>query len=231
MSEETASRSTGPRTEQGKAISAQNARKTGLFATRDFIRPEEQHDYEELRDSLHAELSPEGVLERHIAAEILRAVWRLHRCAQLESQIDPTQHDPLRPDDPSAKLQLSIDRARNQATRLLHRNTAELRRLQTERRLRTEISAAGIPTNDVTLLCDFHAASSRADRVVKSAQRCQYDELKTKLDTLEIVGRANTLKRIAATREDELTKRTPPPVQESASAAESTPPGLFRKAA
>ena len=83
MSIETDTTSTGPRTEEGKAISSQNARKTGLFAARDFIRPEEQTEYEELHESLEADLNPEGLLEKQIASEIRTAIWRLRRCGQL----------------------------------------------------------------------------------------------------------------------------------------------------
>ena len=36
---------TGPRTEAGKAKSSRNAIRTGLYAARDFIRPEEEEEY------------------------------------------------------------------------------------------------------------------------------------------------------------------------------------------
>jgi hypothetical protein len=213
MSETTELKSTGPRTAEGQSISAQNARKTGLFAARDFIRSEEQNEYEELHESLDAELNPDGPLETQIASEIRTAVWRLRRCAHLESELaagNEDTHDPMDPASPHAKQQLSIDRARNQATRLLHKNTAELRRLQTERQFRNEIAADGIDTSSISILCDFHAAASHADRTVKSAQRWQYDQLKNKLDTTERQGRADAHEQAAAASETEFTKRTPP---------------------
>ncbi len=210
--------SAGPRTEEGKSIAAQNARKTGLFTARDFIRPEEQREYEELSESLESELNPEGSLENQIAAEIRTAMWRLRRCSQLESGLASTQ-DPMDPASPQAKQQLSIDRARNQATRLLHKNTAELRRLQTERQFRNEIAADGINTEGLSLLCDFHTAISHADRAVRSAQRNQFDQLKNKLDTMEFEGRYNAHQAAASAAESEFTKRTPPPAEQIARSA------------
>ena len=44
----------------------------------------------------------------------------------------------LDPNDPAARTQLSIDRARNQAHTLLRRSLAELRLLQTERAIREQ---------------------------------------------------------------------------------------------
>ena len=203
---ETDTTSTGPRTAEGKSISSQNARKTGLFTARDFIRPEEQPEYEELRESLEADLNPEGPLEIQIAGEIRTAIWRLRRCGHLESDLAVSQLD----DATIAKQQLSIDRARNQATRLLHKNTAELRRLQTERQFRNEIAADGMDTEGISVVCDFHTAAIRSDRVVKSHQRYQLDQLTHKLDIMEARNRLDAHQAAALSAESEFTKRTPP---------------------
>ena len=82
-----AKKSTGPRTEQGKAVSSCNAQTHGLFTQRDFVRPGEEQDHVWLCDSLQAELTPLGALEETLAAEIIRASWRLHRCAAAEGQL------------------------------------------------------------------------------------------------------------------------------------------------
>jgi hypothetical protein len=220
MSESTETKSTGPRTAEGKAIAAQNARKTGLFTARDFIRPDEQNEHEELRESLEAELNPEGPLENQIASEIRAAIWRLRRCAQLEAALATqlAEHedapDPMDPASRQAKQQLSIDRARNQATRLLHKNTTELRRLQTERQFRNEIAADADTTG--LGLCDFHTAISHAGRIANRAQRRDYNQLKNKLETMELEGRYNAHQEAAAADEAEFTKRTPPPLAQIA---------------
>lgn len=93
--------STGPRTPEGKARSAQNSTTHGLFSKRDFVRSRETAEYEELTASMLDELRPETVLERTLAAEIVSAAWRLHRCARLESSfaefgvnpVDPMEDD------------------------------------------------------------------------------------------------------------------------------------------
>ena len=133
--------STGPRTEEGKATSALNGITLGLFTRRDFIRPKEESDYAQLQADLERELAPVGTLENTLVEEIRRATWRLRRCGQVEASLllrlndNPTYiNDPMEAFDRSAhKVQNSVDRARSQAHRLLHKSTAELRKLQTER--------------------------------------------------------------------------------------------------
>ena len=140
--------STGPRTETGKATSAKNGITLGLFTATDFIRPSEQETYAELQLQLNCDLAPVGVLETTLVDEIRRATWKLRRCAQVEANLansaDDDTLDPLESDDTRAeKIQRSVDRARAQAHRLLHKCTAELRKLQTERHFRNEYFEAG----------------------------------------------------------------------------------------
>ena len=132
----------GPRTEAGKAASSQNAITFGLFATRDFIRPDEQSTYTEFAQALHADLAPVGMLELNLADEIRRAMWRLRRCGQIEENFSGTMEDPMQQEE-TARLQLSVDRARSLSHRLLHKCTAELRNLQTERIYRNEYFKKG----------------------------------------------------------------------------------------
>jgi hypothetical protein len=131
----------GPRTDEGKSVSSKNAITHGLFATHDFIRPNELTTYTQLSESLHAELVPEGPLELNLTSEIRRAIWRLRRCGEVESNlavdINPGADyifDPMETTNVHAeKVQRSVDRARSQSHRLLHKCTAELRAFQTRR--------------------------------------------------------------------------------------------------
>ena len=50
--------STGPNTEAGKAKSSRNAIRTGLYAARDFVRPEEEEEYAQTLIKLMDELTP-----------------------------------------------------------------------------------------------------------------------------------------------------------------------------
>jgi hypothetical protein len=135
--------STGPRTHEGKAATSQNATKSGLFSTRDFVLPHEQSIWTALDESLRAELRPTGPIEEGLTAEIRSALWRLRRCGEIESEAEP---------NPAA--QQSVDRARAQSNRLLHRSLAELRTLQTQRQLRLEYFD-GKPPKAGPGLCDW----------------------------------------------------------------------------
>src|ERR1022692_2030796 len=152
----------GPRTEAGKAASSQNAITFGLFATRDFIRPDEQSTYTEFAQALHADLAPVGMLELNLADEIRRAMWRLRRCGQIEENFSgPTEQDPMQ-QEATASLQLSVDRARALSHRLLHKCTAELRKLQTERQYRNEYFDKGTDTSQLGV-CDLRAVQKNID--------------------------------------------------------------------
>jgi uncharacterized protein YchJ len=120
--------STGPRTEAGKATCANNATRLGLFTARPLIHPDEAAEFDHLRDTLASELQPATVLEHAHSTEILHALWRLRRCTLLEAgpATDPETHQ-------------SIERARAHANNTLRRASAELRRLQTERHLQTDL--------------------------------------------------------------------------------------------
>jgi hypothetical protein len=137
--------STGPRTPEGKAASSKNSVVYGLFSG-DFVRPGEVSAYLALESALNRHLAPVGDFEELLAEEILRAAWRLHRCGEVENRLvirlkdgDKYMLDPMDCADPDTrKIQQSVDRARSQAHRLLHKCTAELRKLQAERRSTAE---------------------------------------------------------------------------------------------
>jgi hypothetical protein len=151
--------STGPVTEEGKAVSSRNAVTTGLFSAGAVIRPGEEPVYGELEDSLYAELGPATLMEENLVQEILGAMWRLRRCRLIESSIGALAEE----EEAAERLQASADRARSHASRLLYKATAELRRLQTERFYRNEVLPEG--TSVVELgICDFEKAVRAADR-------------------------------------------------------------------
>src|SRR5665213_3425426 len=121
-------------TPEGKAISSQNALKSGLFATGDFIRNGEESEYTQTLESLLGELTPEGILENTFTAEIMGATWRLRRCRLLESTFDMIEDETL-----LEKQQKSVDRARAQSHNILRKSMSELRKLQTERQIRLQL--------------------------------------------------------------------------------------------
>jgi hypothetical protein len=127
-----AQHSTGPRTEPGKARSAQNARKHGLTARELVVAPEERGDFESLRESLLAELAPLGVLEVLTFNQLLHAAWNLRRCRRLEADLAVNGPDPLIDESAARSVdRLSLYAAR--AERAYYRAIRELRALQTNR--------------------------------------------------------------------------------------------------
>jgi hypothetical protein len=124
--------STGPKTEAGKSKSSRNAIRTGLYAARDFIRPEEEEEYAQTLIKLMDELTPENSVEETFATEIMGATWRLRRCRLVEetfSFIEDLNCDPMI-DERTEKHQKSVDRARAQSHLILRRSLDELRKLQ-----------------------------------------------------------------------------------------------------
>jgi hypothetical protein len=99
---------------------------TGLTAND--VRTSDRDQYLQLTSLLEAELQPEGALEVLHAAEIVRANWRLQLYARLEEGAE------------TEAARTWLDRARSHANNLLRRNTAELRRLQTDRLAKAELA-------------------------------------------------------------------------------------------
>ena len=179
----------GPRTDAGKANSSRNSLTHGLFAVHDFIRPDEAAAYAELNQTLRLELAPQGLLESNLVDEIRRAMWRLRRCGEVEANLAASlDEDPMEADNPQAeKTQKSVDRARAHAHRLLHKCTAELRRLQTERHFAQEFFHEGADISDIGI-ADWRAITKahgdrtrvelrqkkldRLDNILAISQRC-----------------------------------------------------------
>jgi hypothetical protein len=123
---------TGPRTEAGKSKSSRNSIRTGLYAARDFVRPEEEEEYAQTLIKLMDELTPGNSVEQTFATEIMGATWRLRRCRLVEenfSSIADLNFDPMI-DERTEKQQKSVDRARAQSHLILRRSLDELRKLQ-----------------------------------------------------------------------------------------------------
>jgi hypothetical protein len=183
--------STGPRTEAGRAASSQNAVTTGLFSAHDFIRPGEEPLYEQWEIGLRHDLTPVGVLESNLVDGILRAMWRLRRCGLVEQGLavpDPVTGiipDPMQ-DESSARIQASVDRARAQYDRQLHKCTAELRKLQTERQYRNEAFIEGADISGLGL-CDWRSIQTGIGRIHSSELRNG-----TRLAKKEMEGFVNT---------------------------------------
>jgi len=82
-----AQKSTGPKTEAGKAAIRSNAMKHGLLTkTLMFKDEEERLRFEGLYAELEADLAPEGALEKMIVADIAVSWWKLETVHGLQVQ-------------------------------------------------------------------------------------------------------------------------------------------------
>lgn len=82
-----AKKSTGPKTEEGKAKSSMNALKHGLTSQRVWLNEEEKKDFQGFRLGLLDELEPWGSLETQIVCRIAAQMWRLARVPGIEAEL------------------------------------------------------------------------------------------------------------------------------------------------
>jgi hypothetical protein len=89
-------KSRGPKTEEGKARSAQNALKHGMRAQKYVVLPQEDAaEFAGLEATLIAELAPAGgALQTVLARRVAVAAWRLARADRLEVELFKERHLP-----------------------------------------------------------------------------------------------------------------------------------------
>jgi hypothetical protein len=178
-----ATHSTGPKTEAGKAASSRNHLTAGLYTRQDYVRPEERELYKDFCETMLFELGPETLLEQSLAAEITGATWRLRRCSAAEAELADyallgcSGGDPLLGDDEATQKKLrSIERARASAHSLLHRSINQLRKLQTDRENRFELSDEETATKSDPMDALHAIADRQSDAMVaKIMASCAID--------------------------------------------------------
>jgi hypothetical protein len=121
-----------------------NRLKFGPFSAQNCVRPEETQEYTKLSKALWKGLNPVGAVEQMLAVEIVRAAWRLHRCAVAEAK-----------DGETPATQASVDRARASAHNSMRRFLSELRQFQSDRWLRAEVLREGFD-EDYIGIADTH---------------------------------------------------------------------------
>ncbi len=77
--------STGPKTDEGKAISSQNAVRHGFFAKNDVISGEDLAAYEQHRQDIYDEFVPFTPCESVLTQRIASLSWRLMRADRLQT--------------------------------------------------------------------------------------------------------------------------------------------------
>src|SRR5262249_6497128 len=78
-------KSTGPKTEEGKAQSRMNALGHGLTAGQAVLPHENEDDYEKLREGMLESYAPQDSAEAALVEELVNAYWRLLRLHRVEN--------------------------------------------------------------------------------------------------------------------------------------------------
>jgi hypothetical protein len=85
MSEVQQTKSTGPRTEAGKAISSQNALKHGLASGTLFIEGENPEDYQAILGGFVTDFAPINQIETALVHELTKAYWLRDRARRFQT--------------------------------------------------------------------------------------------------------------------------------------------------
>ena len=144
-----AQKSTGPRTPQGKAVSSQNALRSGLDAESQFVTGEDRSEFAALQHEYMARFHPLTPEERFQVDTLIRNEWILRRLFRAEAQL--WEYHTLRADRSEGVPLGEALVAGNEVFRRLQRRItlaersykeafAELERLQ-----RARPSLAGVP--------------------------------------------------------------------------------------
>jgi hypothetical protein len=148
-----AQNSTGPRTPEGKAISARNARTHGLTSTElltDFEEPDKD-DLVNLAAALKQQYDPQSEMEFILVEQMISAAWRLRRIRRIETRQylhsgadlgETREHTGDRYDDETQvfrtdckgpRLFDTLSRHESRLERSLYRALKELERIQSPR--------------------------------------------------------------------------------------------------
>ncbi len=110
---ENAQQSTGPKTDEGKQRSSQNALKHGTYAIESVIPGEDPADFDALCTEFGQRYDPDGPYERSLVRQMADAEWRMRRNMRLEadflkSAVDDERKNQRRrfPDEPELDLSM-----------------------------------------------------------------------------------------------------------------------------
>jgi hypothetical protein len=79
-----AQKSTGPRTPEGKAVAAQNARRLGLYVADTTLIQENPEEFAEIIAGYYADYAPNGGVEVELVKQLALATLKQHRYARIE---------------------------------------------------------------------------------------------------------------------------------------------------
>ena len=88
-----ASKSKGPRTEEGKLRSRQNAFRHGLTAETVITALENAADYQAFETNISSDYQPRLAAERELVARLASVLWRLRRSTSIETGLFQIQSE------------------------------------------------------------------------------------------------------------------------------------------
>ena len=127
-------KSNGPITAEGKAISSQNSLKHGLSSSRVVLPHESQEAYDRLEASFTNRFKPADEIEVELVQEMAAARWRLRRIQSMETALFKKaiqqQQEILGPDASPEEINdvAYAEVAESKSYRMLVRHAAQLRR-------------------------------------------------------------------------------------------------------
>jgi hypothetical protein len=80
-----AQRSSGPKTEAGRAVASRNSLKHGLSAHQVIVFDEAETDFDKFHDEMVQALAPADAVEEALAERIILCSWRLRRAERAEA--------------------------------------------------------------------------------------------------------------------------------------------------
>ena len=127
--------STGPRTEEGKAVSSRNHLVHGLCSSDPVLPTEDRNQFNELLEQYKLEWAPETTHHQFLVSEMAGAHWKLDRIQRLENDMFAKLDDPSKAfaDKDTAAGFARLERYRASLERTYHRAARELRAIQKEK--------------------------------------------------------------------------------------------------
>lgn len=175
-----ARKSTGPRTDQGKSISAQNATKLGIFSREILLPDEDLAELQTLGRAIRTDLKPSGPIELALAEIVISALWRLRRILKIETAlfemyrrykgVDGGPPVAFAHDASQMDCFWRVERMETTLERRLYKALAELARVQSSRRannddaIEVDVVTTPQPPSPAapTGLCDFNGNGRRS---------------------------------------------------------------------
>jgi hypothetical protein len=188
-----ARRSTGPRTDPGRARSSQNARTHGLTAKHLKLAEDEREEFEQFLAEYRADSQPQGPIQETLFHELVLAAWNLRRIGRMEAALYALAPDPLELAQ-NEDLFRKLDRLETHRSRILAvyvRSLRELRALQTNLAM-----AATLPPEVVGIMPPLASATHLAKRtqhITRRAASSAFQDSDLADIALNAAARANQL--------------------------------------